>query len=143
MAAKPISRGKSKACPERSRMGQKSKCKITVQKSKIPPLAVAPLGGRPAATVYSTVVENSLQIGLFMQNKANLKNSQMDIRLNISRDYEKKSKWTFGENKPNQSQFWSITPPGSGGKSTRTISSAQFSIPISTPFYKLIQLLQH
>jgi hypothetical protein len=45
-----------------------------------------------------------------MQNKANFKNSQMDIKLSISRDYEKKSKWTFGENKPNQSQFWPITP---------------------------------
>ena len=36
-----------------------------------------------------------------MQNKANLRKSQMDVRLNISRDYEKKPCWTFGENKPN------------------------------------------
>jgi len=35
-----------------------------------------------------------------MQNKANFKKSQMDVKLNISRDYEKKSKWTLGENKP-------------------------------------------
>jgi uncharacterized protein len=39
-----------------------------------------------------------------MQNKANFKNGQMNIRLNMTRDYEKKSKWTLGENKPNQSQ---------------------------------------
>jgi len=41
-------------------MDQKSKCKITVQKSKIPRLAVALV-----ATVCSTIVENPLQIGLF------------------------------------------------------------------------------
>jgi len=35
-----------------------------------------------------------------MQNKANFKKSKMDVKLNISRDYEKKSKWTLGENKP-------------------------------------------
>jgi release factor glutamine methyltransferase len=40
-----------------------------------------------------------------MQNKANLQKSQVDSRLVITRDYEKKSKWTFGENKPKQSQF--------------------------------------
>jgi hypothetical protein len=47
----------------------------------------------------STIVENPLQIGQNMQNKANFKKSQMDVRLNISRNYEKKSDWTFGENK--------------------------------------------
>jgi hypothetical protein len=39
-----------------------------------------------------------------MQNKAKFQKSQMDVRLNISRNYEKKSDWTFGENKPKQSQ---------------------------------------
>jgi len=29
----------------------------------------------------------------------------MDIKLNKTRDYEKKSYWTFGENKPKQSQY--------------------------------------
>jgi hypothetical protein len=48
-----------------------------------------------------TSVENVRQIDLFLQNKANFQKSQMDVKLNISRDYEKKSKWTFGENKPN------------------------------------------
>jgi hypothetical protein len=40
----------------------------------------------------------------FMQNKANFKKSQIDIKLNVSSDYEKKSKRTLGENKPKQSQ---------------------------------------
>jgi len=42
---------------------------------------------------------------IFLQNKANFRKSQMDVTLNIARDYKKKSKWTLGENKPNQSQF--------------------------------------
>jgi len=40
-----------------------------------------------------------------LQNKANFKNDQMNIKLNISIDYEKKLHWTLGKNKPNQSQF--------------------------------------
>jgi len=36
-----------------------------------------------------------------MQNKANFRKSQMDIRLVKTRDYEKKTNRTFGENKPN------------------------------------------
>ena len=47
-------------------------------------------------------VRNYWQI---MQNKANFRKSQMDVKLNISRDYENKSNWTLGENKPNQTQF--------------------------------------
>jgi len=49
---------------------------------------------------------------IFLQNKANLGKSQMGVRLNISRDYEKKPCWTFGENKPNQSQSRKGPVPG-------------------------------
>jgi hypothetical protein len=38
---------------------------------------------------------------IFMQNKANFRKSQMDIKLITKRDYDKNSKWTLGENKPN------------------------------------------
>jgi len=38
---------------------------------------------------------------VFMQNKANFRKSQMDIKLITKRDYDKNSKWTLGENKPN------------------------------------------
>jgi hypothetical protein len=41
----------------------------------------------------------------FMQNKANLRKSQIDVTLIMARDYENKLKWTLGENKPNQSQI--------------------------------------
>jgi len=67
---------------------QTSKCKITN-------LAMAPV-----AMGSSTNVESSLQIALFMQNKANFKKSQVNVTTLITKDYENKSHWTFGENKP-------------------------------------------
>ena len=39
-----------------------------------------------------------------MQNKANLLDTQMNVSFIITRDYEKKTNRTFGENKPKQSQ---------------------------------------
>ena len=50
----------------------------------------------------STIVESSLQIGLFMQNKANFRKSQVGVSPLITKDYENKSNWTLGENKPNR-----------------------------------------
>jgi len=41
---------------------------------------------------------------IFMQNKANLRKSQVNVNLVITRDYEKKSNRTLGENKPNFSE---------------------------------------
>jgi hypothetical protein len=38
---------------------------------------------------------------MILQNKANFQKSQMDVSFNMTRDYEKKLHWTFGENKPN------------------------------------------
>ncbi|MHC4173187.1 MAG: hypothetical protein ACYTBX_17345 [Planctomycetota bacterium] len=49
----------------------------------------------------STIVEDSLQISSFMQNKANFRKSQVNVNLYITRNYENKSDWTLGENKPN------------------------------------------
>ena len=44
-----------------------------------------------------------------MQNKANFLESQMNVSAVLTKDYENKSNWTLGENKPNtnpiQSQF--------------------------------------
>jgi len=37
----------------------------------------------------------------FLQNKANFQKSQMDVNIIVTREYEKKSHWTLGENKPN------------------------------------------
>jgi len=36
-----------------------------------------------------------------MQNKANFKKSQVNVRPLVIMNYERKSNWTFGENKPN------------------------------------------
>jgi len=40
---------------------------------------------------------------LFMQNKPNLLDAQMNLSIFSKMDYENKSNWTLGENKPNQS----------------------------------------
>ncbi len=37
---------------------------------------------------------------LFMQNKANLLDAQMNVSSVLTKDYENKSNWTLGENKP-------------------------------------------
>ena len=38
---------------------------------------------------------------LFMQNKPNFQKSQMNVNIYNTTDYENKSNWTLGENKPN------------------------------------------
>jgi len=48
-----------------------------------------------------TLVKSSLQIAPFMQNKANLPDTQMNVNKVLTKDYENKSNWTLGENKPN------------------------------------------
>jgi len=50
--------------------------------------------------VFYNCRESSTNRPCFLQNKANLQETRMDVRLNISRDYENKSNWTLGENKP-------------------------------------------
>ena len=42
---------------------------------------------------------------LFMQNKPNLLEAQMNVNSLITIDYENISDWTLGQNKPNQSQL--------------------------------------
>ena len=42
---------------------------------------------------------------LFMQNKPNFQKSQMNVSSVLTTNYENKSNWTLGENKPNQTQF--------------------------------------
>jgi len=51
--------------------------------------------------LYSTLVEESLQIDLFMQNKPNFRKSQMNVSIFSQIAYENKSNWTLGQNKPN------------------------------------------
>jgi len=53
----------------------------------------------------STSVENALQIGSFMQNKANFLDALMNVTSLITIDYENIANCKLGENKPKQSQF--------------------------------------
>ncbi len=59
----------------------------------------------------STTVEDSLQISPFMQNKANLLDTQMNVNSSITKDYENISDWTLGENKPNTKPIKANTKP--------------------------------
>ncbi|MHC4656708.1 MAG: hypothetical protein ACYS91_17080, partial [Planctomycetota bacterium] len=49
-------------------------------------------GGILLNTLCSTIVENSLQINLFMQNKAKVNIGKMNISIAIIKDYDKKTK---------------------------------------------------
>jgi hypothetical protein len=46
-----------------------------------------------------------------MQNKANLRKSQVNVSPLIIMNYERKSNWTFGENKPNSKPIQTQTKP--------------------------------
>jgi len=43
----------------------------------------------------------STNYDLFMQNKANFRKAKMNVNPYNTTDYENKSNWTLGENKPN------------------------------------------
>ena len=49
----------------------------------------------------STTVEDSLQIGPFMQNKPNVKDAQINVNSYMKSKYEKLDTWLSGKNKPN------------------------------------------
>jgi len=49
----------------------------------------------------STNVENPLQIDLFLQNKPNVKDAQININSYMKSKYEKLDTWLSGKNKPN------------------------------------------
>ncbi len=48
----------------------------------------------------STGIESSLQIRLFMQNKANFRKSQINVNKVLTKDYEKMDTWWSGKNEP-------------------------------------------
>jgi len=49
----------------------------------------------------STNVEDSLQINLFLQNKPNVKDAQINVTSYMKSKYEKLDTWLSGKNKPN------------------------------------------
>ncbi len=54
---------------------------------------------------FSTSVESSLQIRLFMQNKANFRKVKLNVNSVLTRDYERFDTWWSGKTKPIQSQL--------------------------------------
>ena len=65
--------------------------------------------------LYSTLVEDSLQIRPFMQNKANFRKSQMNVNKALTKNYEQMDTWSIGKNKANtnpiQTQFKANSKP--------------------------------
>jgi hypothetical protein len=55
--------------------------------------------------------ESSTNSPLFMQNKPNLPDAQMNVRSAITVDYENKSNWKLGENKANSKPIQSQSNP--------------------------------
>jgi len=58
-----------------------------------------------------TLVKSPLQIDPFMQNKANFRKSQVNVKSIHTVVYENKRDWTLGENKPNTNPIKANTNP--------------------------------
>jgi hypothetical protein len=61
---------------------------------------------RNTSKFSSTLVENPLQIRLFMQNKPNVKDAQININSYMKSKYEKLDTWLSGKNKPNSNPIF-------------------------------------
>jgi len=59
----------------------------------------------------STTIESSLQIRLFMQNKANFPKSQMNVTKALTKDYANKTLGGRGKNKPNSKPIQTQSNP--------------------------------
>ncbi|MHC4485607.1 MAG: hypothetical protein ACYS4T_10400 [Planctomycetota bacterium] len=59
----------------------------------------------------STTVEDPLQIGPFYAKQSQFPKSQMNVSLYNTMEYENKSDWTPGENKPNSKPIQSQSKP--------------------------------
>ena len=60
---------------------------------------------RPCKALYicrdtSTAIESSLQINLFMQNKANFRKVKLNVNKVLTKDYVQMDTWTIGKTKP-------------------------------------------
>ena len=74
--------------------------------------------------------ESSTNRPIFMQNKPNFQDTQMNVSANMTKDYEKISNPTLGENKPNSNPIQSQTNPikckKTGSKPKQTQNKANF-----------------
>ena len=104
--------------------------------------------------LFFTTVERSLQIILFMQNKANFRKSQMNVSKVLTKDYDKKTLGERGKTKPikaNQSQLKPIQTQSKPIKANKMPKQTQYkanqtqSNPISkiflTPFFSVFSTI--
>ena len=77
----------------------------------------------------STTIEDSLQIRLFMQNKANFRKSQMNVNKVLTKDYGNIDTWWSGKTKPikaNQSQLKPIKSQNEPNTNPNKAKQTQF-----------------
>ena len=72
---------------------------------------ILPISPGPPSHLYICREPSTNQL-LFMQNKPNFQESQMNANVFITKDYENKSDWTIGQNKPNSNPIKPNLPKG-------------------------------
>ena len=75
---------------------------------------------------HSTNVVDSLQIKLFLQNKANFRKSQMNVTKVLTKNYDKMDTWSSGKTKPIQSQSKPIQSQSNPIKANKTPKQTQY-----------------
>ena len=78
----------------------------------------APYKALYCCRALSIIIEDSLQISPFMQNKPNFQKAQMNVSPVVTREYKNISNWTLSENKPNTNP---IKPNFHGGLNEREL----------------------
>jgi hypothetical protein len=82
---------------------------LTPDPSPLPPNAIVHKYLRAEKLLYncredSTNIESSLQINLFMQNKANFQKVKLNVNQVLTKDYDRMDTWSIRKTKPIQSQ---------------------------------------
>ncbi len=74
----------------------------------------------------STTIESSLQINLFMQNKANFQKVKLNVNKVITKDYDQMDTWSIRKTKPIQSQLKPIKANSKPIKANKMPKQTQF-----------------
>jgi len=73
-----------------------------------------------------TDVRKTLQINLFMQNKANFQKVKLNVNKELTKDYDKMDTWSIGKTKPIQSQLKPIQSQSNPIKANKIPKQTQF-----------------
>jgi len=79
----------------------------------------------------TTFVGSALQIRLFMQNKPNFQNAQINVNIVLTKDYAEKDTWWSGKNKPNSNPIQTQSNPIKANKMPKQTQYKPKTNPIS------------